>query len=227
MLPVDATMVVMCHVLFVCCMHVHGSGCRCDYCMFSRSVDTWMRPVMLMMSHYGLHDAELALWHSSLSESHRIARVRHELIAAMCYDQLRCLAITLWRCLIVLKCLWASPSSAEVGGLQFLLHLWARQTKIVLGFGHLTCVPYDQSTGVASCERSFQCRAQQLCQGFHHWWFCRYMEHGGWLVDVVVVLVAVTQSVFDKVSTFLCRRVVLRLLQHCIHLSLYVRHGPC
>ena len=35
MLPLDKTMAVMCHVLFVCCMHVHGSGCRCDYCMFS------------------------------------------------------------------------------------------------------------------------------------------------------------------------------------------------
>ena len=58
---------------------------------------------MLMMSHYELHDDELAWWHSSLSESHRIARVRHELIAAMRYDQLRCLASALWRCLIVLK----------------------------------------------------------------------------------------------------------------------------
>ena len=57
---------------------------------------------MLMMSHYELHDDELAWWHSSLSESHRIARVRHELIAAMRYDQLRCLASALWRCLIVL-----------------------------------------------------------------------------------------------------------------------------
>ena len=47
---------------------------------------------MLMMSHYELHDDELAWWHSSLSESHRIAQVRHELIAAMRYDQLRCLA---------------------------------------------------------------------------------------------------------------------------------------
>ena len=43
---------------------------------------------MLMMSHYELHDDELAWWHSSLSESHRIARVRHELIAAMRYDQI-------------------------------------------------------------------------------------------------------------------------------------------
>ena len=70
MLPVDTTMAVMCHVLFVCCMHVHGSGCRCDYCMFSRSVDTCRRPAMLMMSHYELHDDELAWWHSFLSESH-------------------------------------------------------------------------------------------------------------------------------------------------------------
>ena len=82
MLPVDTTMAVMCHVLFVCCMHVHGSGCRCDYCMFFHSVDTCRRPVMLMMSHYELHDDELDWRHSSLSESHRIARVRHELIAA-------------------------------------------------------------------------------------------------------------------------------------------------
>ena len=102
MLPVDTTMAVMCHVLFVCCMHVHGSGCRCDYCMFFRSVDTCRRPVMLMMSHYELQDDELAWMHS---ESHRIARVRHELIAAMRYDQLRCLVSALWRCLIVLKCL--------------------------------------------------------------------------------------------------------------------------
>ena len=43
MLPVDTTMVVICHVLFVCCMHVHGSGCRCDYCIFSRSVDTCLQ----------------------------------------------------------------------------------------------------------------------------------------------------------------------------------------
>ena len=105
MLPVDTTMAVMCHVLFcLLSMHVHGSGCRCDYCMFFRSVDTRRRPVMLMMSHYELHDDELAWWHSSLSESHRIARVRHELIAAMRFDQLRCLASALWRCLIVLKC---------------------------------------------------------------------------------------------------------------------------
>ena len=39
MVPVDTTMAVMCHVLFVCCMHVLGSGCRCNYCMFFRSVD--------------------------------------------------------------------------------------------------------------------------------------------------------------------------------------------
>ena len=43
MLPVDTTMAAMCHVLFACCMHVHGSGCRCDYCMFFRSVDTCRR----------------------------------------------------------------------------------------------------------------------------------------------------------------------------------------
>ena len=175
---------------------------------------------MLMMSHYELHDDELAWWHSSLFESHSIARVRHELIAAMRCDQLRCLASALWRCLIVLKCLWVSPSSAEVGGLQFLCRLWARQTTTVLGFGYLTCVPYDQPTGVASSERSSQYRARQLCQGFDHWWFCRYMGHGGWLVDVVVGHVAVAQSVFDKASTFPLRRVVLRWLQLCIHLYL-------
>ena len=61
--------------------------------------------MMLMMSHYELHDDELAWWLSSLSESRRIAQVRHELIAAMRYDQLRCLASALWRCLIVLKCI--------------------------------------------------------------------------------------------------------------------------
>ena len=49
MLPVDTTMAVMCHAPFVCCMLFHGSGCRCDYCMFSRSVDTCRRPVVLMM----------------------------------------------------------------------------------------------------------------------------------------------------------------------------------
>ena len=58
---------------------------------------------MLMMSHYELPDDELASWHCSLSESHRIARVRHELIAAMRYDQLRCLASALWGCLIVFE----------------------------------------------------------------------------------------------------------------------------
>ena len=36
------------------------------------------------------------------------------------------------------------------------------------------------------------------------------MELGGWLVDVVVGQVAVAQNVFDKASTFLLRRVVLR-----------------
>ena len=35
------------------------------------------------------------------------------------------------------------------------------------------------------------------------------MEHGGWLVDVVVGHVAVAQSVFDKASMCLLRRVVL------------------
>ena len=89
MLPVETTMIVMFHVLLVCCMLFHGSGCRCDYCMFSRSIDTCRRHVMLMMSHYELHDDELALWHSSPSR----------------YDQLRCPAIALWRCLIVSKCL--------------------------------------------------------------------------------------------------------------------------
>ena len=45
MLPVDTTMAVMCHVLFfVCCMHVHGSGYRSDYCIFSRSVDCGNMP---------------------------------------------------------------------------------------------------------------------------------------------------------------------------------------
>ena len=43
MLLVDATMVVMCHVLFACCMLVHRSGCRCDHCMFSRIVDFEVR----------------------------------------------------------------------------------------------------------------------------------------------------------------------------------------
>ena len=52
-------------------------------------------PVMLLMSHSELHADELAWGHSSLSESYRAARVRHELIAAMCYDQLLCLAIAL------------------------------------------------------------------------------------------------------------------------------------
>ena len=210
MLPVDTTMAVMCHVLVVCCKLFRGSGCRCGYCRFARSVDTCRRPVMLLLSHSELHADELAWWHSSLSESYHISRVRHELIAAMCYDQLRCFAIALWKCLIVSKCLWASPSSAEVGGLQFLYRLSARQTTTVLGFGHLTCVPHDQPTGVASCERSSRYRARQLYQEFDHWWFCRYMEHGGWLVDVVDGHVAVVQNVFDKASTFLLRRVVLR-----------------
>ena len=51
MLPVDTTMAVMCHVLFVCRMFFRGSGCRCDYCMFSRSVDTCRRPVMPTLGH--------------------------------------------------------------------------------------------------------------------------------------------------------------------------------
>ena len=104
MLPVDTTMAVMCHVLFfVCCMHVHGSGCRSDYCMFSRSVDT-------MYASCGADDvafraacrrARLVALLSRLESSYSMSP--HELIAAMCYDQLRCLAIVLWRCLIVLK----------------------------------------------------------------------------------------------------------------------------
>ena len=152
MLPVDTTMAVMCHVIFVCCMHVHGSGCRCDYCMFSRSVDTCRRPVMWMVSHYELRDDELTWWHS---ETHRIAWVRHGLIAAMRYDLLRRLAIASLRCLIVLTCLWVSPFSAEVGGLQFLFRLWARQTITVLGFGRLTCERHDQPTGVDPANDHF------------------------------------------------------------------------
>ena len=67
MLPIDATIAVMCHVLFACDSLVHGSGCRRDYCMFPRSVDTRRCPVMWMMSHYELHDDERALCHYSLS----------------------------------------------------------------------------------------------------------------------------------------------------------------
>ena len=67
MLPVDTTMAVMCHVLIVCCMLFRGSGCRCGYCRFARSVYTCRRPVMLLMSHSELHADELAWWHSSLS----------------------------------------------------------------------------------------------------------------------------------------------------------------
>ena len=62
---------------------------------------------MRMVSHYyyELHDDELARFGAflSLSESHRITRVRHGLIAAMCYDRLRCIVIALWICSIVLK----------------------------------------------------------------------------------------------------------------------------
>ena len=54
----DATMSVMWHVLFVCCMHVHGSACRSYYCMFSLSVDT-CRHLVMWMAHYELHDDEL------------------------------------------------------------------------------------------------------------------------------------------------------------------------
>ena len=72
------------------------------------------------------------------------------------------------------------------------------------------CVPHDQPTWVASCARPSQYRGRQLYQEFDHWLFCRYMELGGWLVDVVVGHVAVAQNVFDKASTFLLRRVVLR-----------------
>ena len=64
MLPVHAALAVMCHVLFTRCMHVHESGCRSDYCMFSRSIDTpstsqdFYSPVMWMvMSLCELHDA--------------------------------------------------------------------------------------------------------------------------------------------------------------------------
>ena len=60
-------MAVMCHALFVCCTFFHGSGRRCDYCMFSRSVDTRRCPVMWTVSQYELHDDELAFWHSSTS----------------------------------------------------------------------------------------------------------------------------------------------------------------
>ena len=73
MLPVDTTMAVMCHVLVVCCKLFRGSGCRCGYCRFARSVDTCRRPVMLLLSHSELHADELAWWHSSLSESYHIS----------------------------------------------------------------------------------------------------------------------------------------------------------
>ena len=73
MLPVDTTMAVMCHVLVVCCKLFHGSGCRCGYCRFARSVDTCRRPVMLLLSHSELHADELAWWQSSLSESYHIS----------------------------------------------------------------------------------------------------------------------------------------------------------
>ena len=32
MLPVDVTMIVMCHVFFACGMHVHDSGCLTTAC---------------------------------------------------------------------------------------------------------------------------------------------------------------------------------------------------
>ena len=48
----------LCRVLVGCCMVFRGSGSRCGYCRFSRIVDTCRRPVMLMMSHYELHDDE-------------------------------------------------------------------------------------------------------------------------------------------------------------------------
>ena len=77
---------------------------------------------MLMMSHYELHDDELAWWHSSLFESHPIARVRHELIAAMRCDQLRCLASALWRCLIVLnRYFYGCSSEFHLGPLLFII----------------------------------------------------------------------------------------------------------
>ena len=93
MLPVDTTMAVMCHVLFVCCMHVHGSGCRCDYCMFSGSVDTCRRPVVLKMSHYDMMSTSslggipLSLWESSYSMSLSWIDRRHVLrsVAVSCH----------------------------------------------------------------------------------------------------------------------------------------------
>ena len=58
-----------CHVSRPLCfgMLFRGSGCRCGYCRFARSVDTCRRPVMLLLSHSELHADDLAWWHSSLS----------------------------------------------------------------------------------------------------------------------------------------------------------------
>ena len=60
MLPVDTTMAVMCYVLVVFGMLFRGSGSRCGYCRFARSVDTCRRHVMLLLSHSELHADELA-----------------------------------------------------------------------------------------------------------------------------------------------------------------------
>ena len=73
LLHVDTSMAVMCHVLVVFGKLFRGSGSRCGYCRFARSVDTCRHPVMPLLSHSELLADEFAWWHSSLSESYHIA----------------------------------------------------------------------------------------------------------------------------------------------------------
>ena len=64
MLPVDAMMTVMCHVLFVCCMAQDDNATiACSPAVLTQSCRC---PVLWIVSQYELHADELALWHFSL-----------------------------------------------------------------------------------------------------------------------------------------------------------------
>ena len=112
MLPVDEMMSVMCHVLFACRMLVQGSWSWCHYFMFSRSVDTCRSPgipsCMATSSLCGI-PLSLSLWELSYNMSPSWIDRRHVLrsVAVSCHC-----VVEMFDCL---TCLWASPSSAEVG----------------------------------------------------------------------------------------------------------------
>ena len=144
-----------CHVLFACCMLVRDSGYRCDYCMFSRSVD-----------NVGV------LW---------------------CGWCQRVLPTQKWAA-------FSSCPGCELAKQQLFSNSFIWHACHMISPPELHLVNDRLNVGHASSVKDF----------ITDWWFGRYMEQGGWLVGVVVGHVAVAHDVFDKASTFLLRRVVLK-----------------